>query len=55
MDNELRRLPNVALTPHLGGQSPRYRERVLQVFVENFQRWIRGEALINVVDKRMGY
>jgi phosphoglycerate dehydrogenase-like enzyme len=55
LDSELRRLPNVALTPHLGGQSPRYRERVLLVFVENFQRWIQGETLINVVDKRMGF
>jgi phosphoglycerate dehydrogenase-like enzyme len=55
MDNELRRLPNVALTPHLGGQSPRYKERVVLVFVENFRRWIQGETLINVVDKRMGF
>jgi D-2-hydroxyacid dehydrogenase (NADP+) len=54
-DSELRRLPNVALTPHLAGQTPRYRERVLLVFVENFRRWIEGEALINVVDKRMGF
>jgi len=55
MDSELRRLPNVALTPHLGGQSPRYRERVLLVFVENFRRWIQGKALINVVDKHTGF
>jgi phosphoglycerate dehydrogenase-like enzyme len=55
MDSELRRLPNVALTPHLAGQSPRYRERVLLVFIENFRRWIQGDALINVVDKRRGF
>jgi phosphoglycerate dehydrogenase-like enzyme len=55
IDSELRRLPNVALTPHLAGQSPRYQERVLLVFVENFRRWIQGEALINVVDKRSGF
>jgi phosphoglycerate dehydrogenase-like enzyme len=55
MDSELRKLPNVALTPHLAGQSPRYRERVLLVFVENFRRWIQGGTLVNVVDKRAGF
>ena len=55
VDSVLRRLPHVALTPHLAGQTPRYRERVLTIFVENFRRWVQGEALINVVDKHVGY
>ena len=54
-DSMLRSLPNVALTPHLAGQTPRYRERVLTVFVENFRRWVQGESLINVVDKHLGF
>jgi phosphoglycerate dehydrogenase-like enzyme len=48
--SELRRLPNVVLTPHIGGLNPRYASRVLQVFVENFRRWLNQEPLINVVD-----
>jgi phosphoglycerate dehydrogenase-like enzyme len=55
VDSELRRLPNVAMTPHLAGQTPRYRERVLMLFVENFRRWMQGQALINVVDKQRGF
>ncbi len=55
MDSELRKLPNVALTPHLGGSTPRYRERVLVLFTENFRRWIQAQTLINLVDKNRGF
>jgi phosphoglycerate dehydrogenase-like enzyme len=50
MDSELRRLTNVVLTPHIGGFNPNYAGRVLQVFVENFRRWLEQEPLINRVD-----
>jgi phosphoglycerate dehydrogenase-like enzyme len=55
MDSELRQLPNVVLTPHIGGFNPNYANRVLQVFVENFRRWIEKEPLINVVDTSNAY
>lgn len=48
--SELRKLRNVVLTPHIGGFNPNYATRVLQVFVENFRRWVQEEPLINVVD-----
>jgi phosphoglycerate dehydrogenase-like enzyme len=48
-------LPNVILTPHVAGYSPRIAERHLGVLVENVRRFAAGEALLNVVDKRAWY
>lgn len=52
MDSKLRWLPNVVLTPHIAGWSSRYEERIFQLFVENFRRWIQNRNLINIVDKK---
>lgn len=49
-DNPLRSIPNVVLTPHIGGFNPRYADRVITLFTENFRRWSRGENLINAVN-----
>ena len=46
------RLPNVIVTPHVAGASPRIAERHLGVVVDNVRRFVRGEPLRNVVDKR---
>jgi phosphoglycerate dehydrogenase-like enzyme len=48
-------LPNVILTPHISGYTPRYFERTLELFRDNLRRWVNGEPLRNVVDKRLGY
>jgi len=45
------KLPNVILTPHIAGYSPRIAERHLAVIVENVRRFARGEPLLNVVRK----
>ncbi|HEV3022733.1 MAG TPA: D-2-hydroxyacid dehydrogenase [Pirellulales bacterium] len=50
-DHPLWKQPNVILTPHVGGTSPRIAERHLAVLLENVGRFVRGEALLNVVDK----
>ena len=44
--------PNVILTPHVAGYSPRIAERHLGVLVENVRRFVAGEPLLNVVDKK---
>lgn len=49
------RLENLLLAPHCADQVPLWRERALQDFVRNFERFCRGEALENVVDKDAGY
>jgi len=50
-DHPLWGLPNVILTPHVAGYSPRIAERHLEVMVENLRRFVRDEPLLNVVDK----
>lgn len=50
-DHPLWRMPNVIITPHVAGTSPRIAERHLQVLLENIHRFCRDEPLLNVVDK----
>jgi phosphoglycerate dehydrogenase-like enzyme len=51
-DHPLWEFPNVILTPHIAGSSPRIAERHLGVVVENVRRFVAGEPLMNVADKR---
>lgn len=48
-------LPNVLVTPHCAGSSPRSHQRMMDLWCENLRRYLRGEALLNVVDKQAGY
>ena len=49
------RLKNLLLAPHCADQIPLWRERAVEGFIRNFERFCRGETLENVVDKRAGY
>jgi D-3-phosphoglycerate dehydrogenase len=47
--------PNVLITPHVGAQSgPRYDDST-RLICENLRRYLGGESLYNVVDKRLGF
>lgn len=47
---------SVLATPHVSPVSPgRFWPRQLDLFVDNWRRYARGESLRNVVDKRAGY
>lgn len=48
-------LPNVFITPHCSGNSPRVKERTLALFLDNLTRYRQGQPLRNVVDKTAGY
>lgn len=48
-------MPEVILTPHVSGVGPRFWERVREQFAANLRRFLAGEPLENVVDKRSGY
>jgi len=54
-DSPLWDMEQVLLTPHYSGLTPRYNERVYDIFTDNLGRYLRGETLRNVVDKRVGY
>jgi phosphoglycerate dehydrogenase-like enzyme len=46
------RLPNVLITPHVAGYAPCIAERHLNVLLDNIRRFVAGQPLHNVVDKR---
>jgi len=54
-EHDLRKLPNVALSPHVGGQSPGAHDRQWRLWRENLRRFVAGERLVCVVDKSKGY
>lgn len=49
-------LPSVIVTPHVSPVSPgRFWPRQLELFLDNWHRYTRGEPLRNLVDKKAGY
>ena len=48
-------LPNVILTPHCSGATPRYFERALALFIDNLARYLASQPLRNLVDPALGY
>jgi len=54
-DNPLWTLPNVFITPHCSGNSPKVIQRCIALFLENLQHYLTQKPLINVVDKIAGY
>ena len=48
-------MENVLLTPHIGGSSPHYLERAIQLFSENIQHYLSGMPLLNIYDPSREY
>jgi phosphoglycerate dehydrogenase-like enzyme len=55
VDHPLWGMEHVIVSPHSADSLPDSREQAVQFFVENFERFRRGEPLQNVVDKHAGY
>jgi phosphoglycerate dehydrogenase-like enzyme len=49
------RLDNVLLSPHSTDHTYDWLERAMRFFLEQFDRFAKGEQLLNVVDKKRGY
>ncbi|GGV08774.1 2-hydroxyacid dehydrogenase [Actinomadura cremea] len=48
-------LPNVIVSPHMSGDTVGWRDELVELFADNFDRFTAGRPLRNVVDKRLGY
>jgi phosphoglycerate dehydrogenase-like enzyme len=48
-------LENVLLSPHSTDHTRDWLERAMQFFLAQFERFAKGEPLLNVVDKQRGY
>jgi phosphoglycerate dehydrogenase-like enzyme len=47
--------PNVTITAHMSADAVGWRETLAAQFAANVRRWLAGEPLTNVVDKKLGY
>jgi len=54
-DSPLWDLPNLLITPHTAALTDKLWERHYALFSENLRRYLGGQALVAVVDKRKGY
>ncbi len=54
-DHPLWDAPNVTITAHMSGDVVGWRDTLAAQFAENVRRWLAGEPLLNVVDKKLGY
>jgi phosphoglycerate dehydrogenase-like enzyme len=48
-------LENVLLSPHCADHTPDWLDNAMRFFLAQFEKFRRGEPLLNVVDKKLGY
>ena len=49
------KLENVLLSPHCADHTPDWLDNAMRFFLDQFERFRRGDPLLNVVDKKLGY
>lgn len=54
-DSPLWDAPGLIVSPHMSGDTTGWRDDLAEQFCDNFDRWVDGRPLHNVVDKRLGY
>jgi len=55
VDHPLWSTPGVVVSAHIAGDVVGWRDTLAHQFVDNALRWVDGEPLANVVDKRLGF
>lgn len=48
-------MENVILTPHMSGANRGYMDKACELFADNLRRFVAGQPLLNLVDRRLGY
>ena len=48
-------LENVIITPHYSGWTPKYTERVIDIFIENLNAYLKKTEMPNLVNQELGY
>ncbi|MEM8687076.1 MAG: D-2-hydroxyacid dehydrogenase [Pseudomonadota bacterium] len=54
-DDPIWKAPNIMISPHMSGDYAGYHADMVLQFLDNFQRYRRGEPLLNRVDKALGF
>lgn len=54
-DSPLWGLPNVFMSPHNADRTKEFQFESMELFVQNVERYMSGQELMNVCDKRSGY
>ncbi len=54
-DHPLWKAPNLFITPHVSGFSPKYKERAGEMFIENLKRYLHDEPLMNLYNPERHY
>jgi D-2-hydroxyacid dehydrogenase (NADP+) len=48
-------MPNVIISPHIGGTREDYQSLSADIICRNLERYIKGQRLMNIVNKKKGY
>ena len=48
-------MPDVLISPHVSGDSPQTWERRYRIFKDNLARYLKGDPLLHICDKRAGF
>jgi phosphoglycerate dehydrogenase-like enzyme len=48
-------MPDCVVSPHMSGDYVEYEAAMAQQFIANWERYCAGEALTNLIDKRLGF
>ncbi len=54
-DSPIWALENVIVSPHCSSVYAEWEEASFRLFLDNLDRWMRGERLVNIVDPARGY
>ena len=54
-NSPLWKMENVIISPHCSGDQPDYGFEARRLFIKNLERFVKDEAMLNVVDKKLGY